>query len=161
SSSTPSWWRSGSDATRSWWVGRTSSQGPTAATAPGSARPPWTPGWSGPSWPAWRRVPGSRPASSGRVAVRVSTSRADRGRARLRLTHLGAAGWIISDGRTTVLLDPYLSRIRFSGRTFGAPEAATVPGDTRPLLTMDDVPPTDSATIDARLPRADFILLSH
>src|SRR6266545_1673363 len=87
--------------------------------------------------------------------------RAGIGRARLHLTHLGAAGWIISDGRTTVLLDPYLSRLRFSGRAFGAPDAVTVPGDTRPLLTMDEVPATDVATIDARVPRADFILLSH
>jgi L-ascorbate metabolism protein UlaG (beta-lactamase superfamily) len=84
-----------------------------------------------------------------------------RGRARLHLTHLGAAAWIISDGRTTVLLDPYLSRIRFSGRTFGAPDAVAVPGDTRPLLTMDDVPAIDAAMIDARVERADFILLSH
>ena len=57
-------------------------------------------------------------------------------RARLHLTHLGAAGWIITDGQTTVLLDPYLPRIRFSGRTFGPPEAATVPGGTRPLVTI-------------------------
>jgi L-ascorbate metabolism protein UlaG (beta-lactamase superfamily) len=82
-------------------------------------------------------------------------------RARLQLTHLGAAGWIIGDGRTTVLLDPYLSRLRFSGRAFGAPDAVTVPGDRRPLLTMDDVPVTDTAAVDAHVPRADFILLSH
>jgi L-ascorbate metabolism protein UlaG (beta-lactamase superfamily) len=82
-------------------------------------------------------------------------------RARLHLTHLGAAGWIITDGQTTVLLDPYLSRIRFSGRAYGAPEAATGPGDSRPLVTMDEVPVCDTATIDARVPRADFILLSH
>ena len=82
-------------------------------------------------------------------------------RARLHLTHVDAAGWIITDGQTTVLLVPYPSRIRFSGRAFCPPEAATVPGDTRLLVTMDEVPVCDTATIDARIPRADFILLSH
>ncbi len=84
-----------------------------------------------------------------------------RRRGRLRLTHLGAAGWIITDGHTVVLLDPYLSRLRFSGRSYGAPEAPTVAGDLRPLVTMDDVPPCDATTLDARIRRADFVLLSH
>lgn len=82
-------------------------------------------------------------------------------RARLHLTHLGAAGWSITDGQTVILVDPYLSRVRFSGRAYGPPAAATAPGERRPLLTMDDVPGVDAATIDARIPRADFILLSH
>jgi L-ascorbate metabolism protein UlaG (beta-lactamase superfamily) len=82
-------------------------------------------------------------------------------RARLHLTHLGAGGWIITDGQTTVLMDPYLSRLRFRGRPFGAPDAGTGPGDRRPLVSMDEVPVCDTATIDARIPRADFILLSH
>lgn len=79
----------------------------------------------------------------------------------LHLTHLGAAGWIITDGQTVVLLDPYLSRVRFSGRAYGAADAATVPGDRRPVVTMDDVPVCDTVTIEARITRADFILLSH
>ena len=33
--------------------------------------------------------------------------------ARVRLTHLGAAGWEITDGQTTILMDPYLSRLRY------------------------------------------------
>jgi L-ascorbate metabolism protein UlaG (beta-lactamase superfamily) len=82
-------------------------------------------------------------------------------RARLHLTHLGAAGWSISDGRSVVLVDPYLSRVRFSGRAYGASTASTVPGDQRRLLTMDDAPEPDVATIDARIDRADFVLLSH
>lgn len=93
--------------------------------------------------------------------MRSTRRRARPSRPELRLTHLGAAGWIITDGRTVVLLDPYLSRVRFSGRPYGPPEAPTVPGDARPVVTMDDVPPSDTATIDARVTRADFILLSH
>ena len=52
----------------------------------------------------------------------------------LSLTHFGAAGWSITDGRTTVLLDPYLSRIRFKGRKYGPHDATEVPGDQRPIV---------------------------
>ena len=82
-------------------------------------------------------------------------------RAELRLTHLGAAGWIMTDGQTTVLLDPYLSRVRFRGRPYGPPEAPTVPGDIRPVIAMDEVPVGDTASIDTHVARADFVLLSH
>jgi L-ascorbate metabolism protein UlaG (beta-lactamase superfamily) len=81
--------------------------------------------------------------------------------ARLRLTHFGAAGWSITDGRTVALLDPYLSRIRFQGRPYGPAEAPSVPGDTRPVVGMDEVPPCDTRTIDARVPAAHVVLLSH
>ena len=30
----------------------------------------------------------------------------------VRLAYLGTAGWQITDGRTTVLVDPYLSRLK-------------------------------------------------
>ena len=80
---------------------------------------------------------------------------------RLRLTHFGAAGWSITDGRTLVLLDPYLSRLRFQGRPYGASAAASVPDDTRPPVGMDDVPRCDTGTIDARVQAAHYILLSH
>jgi len=83
-------------------------------------------------------------------------------RATLRLTHFGAAGWSITDGTTTVLLDPYFSRVRFKGRPYGAPDAATVPGDTRPVVDYTEAPAThDTATVDRHVTRADFILLSH
>ena len=79
----------------------------------------------------------------------------------LKLTHFGAAGWSITDGQTVILLDPYLSRIRFTGRRFGPHDATVVPGDERPVVSMDDVPPIDTATIDANSPHADYLLLSH
>ncbi len=79
----------------------------------------------------------------------------------LRLTHFGAAGWAISDGRSTILLDPYLSRIRFKGRKYGPTDATEVPDDRRAIVHMDDIPPIEKATIDARVPEADYILLSH
>jgi len=79
----------------------------------------------------------------------------------LSLTHFGAAGWSITDGKTTVLLDPYLSRIRFKGRKYGPHDATEVPGDKRTVINMHEPPTIDTATVDAKVPRADYILLSH
>jgi L-ascorbate metabolism protein UlaG (beta-lactamase superfamily) len=62
----------------------------------------------------------------------------------VRLTHLGAAGWEITDGATTILMDPYLSRLRY-----------------RALFGPDDDLVSDTAAVDARITRADFILHSH
>ena len=35
----------------------------------------------------------------------------------IQLKYLGAAGWVITDGGTKVLVDPYLSRIKLVGRS--------------------------------------------
>jgi L-ascorbate metabolism protein UlaG (beta-lactamase superfamily) len=82
-------------------------------------------------------------------------------RQELRFTHFGAAGWSITDGDTVILLDPYLSRIRFQGRRYGPTDATDVPGDPRPVVKMNEPPEIDAETIDARVPRADYILASH
>lgn len=79
----------------------------------------------------------------------------------LSLTHFGAAGWSITDGRTTILLDPYLSRIRFKGRKYGPHDATEVPGDARAIVNMTEPPTIATETVDARVPSADYILLSH
>jgi L-ascorbate metabolism protein UlaG (beta-lactamase superfamily) len=101
------------------------------------------------------RPSGERPVSP-RPAARGAAARPT-----LQLTHFGAAGWSITDGATTVLLDPYLSRVRFKGRPYGAADAATVPGDARPIVAYDEAPAVDTATIDRHVPRADYVLLSH
>jgi L-ascorbate metabolism protein UlaG (beta-lactamase superfamily) len=79
----------------------------------------------------------------------------------LRMTHFGAAGWSITDGEMVFLLDPYLSRIRFKGRRFGPTDATAVPNDPRPVVNMDEAPSTDAAAVDAHVPRADYVMLSH
>ncbi len=78
----------------------------------------------------------------------------------IRLTHLGAAGWEITAGGTTILLDPYLSRLRYRSR-FGTLDTPALPGDTRRIFGQDDDLVPDTAAIDARVTRADFILHSH
>lgn len=79
----------------------------------------------------------------------------------VELVHLGAAGWQITHGRTVVLLDPYLSRLRISGRPFGTATTPPLAGDTRRVFGPDDDLLPDTAAIDAHITRADFILLSH
>ena len=78
----------------------------------------------------------------------------------VRLEHLGAAGWEITAGDLTILLDPYLSRLRYRGR-FGSVDAPESTGDTRPVFGPDDDLVPDTATIDAHVTRADYILHSH
>lgn len=79
----------------------------------------------------------------------------------LEFTHFGAAGWKITDGETVILLDPYLSRVRFQGRKYGPHDATDIADDQRPVVKMDEVAGHDTETIDKNVPKADFIMLSH
>jgi L-ascorbate metabolism protein UlaG (beta-lactamase superfamily) len=75
---------------------------------------------------------------------------------RLHLKYLGTAGWEITDGKTIVLVDPFLTRPR---RVI--PSDDTLPTDTRQLFTQDDLVQSDTAVIDAHIQHADFILITH
>jgi L-ascorbate metabolism protein UlaG (beta-lactamase superfamily) len=76
------------------------------------------------------------------------------------LEYLGAAGWRITDGTTVILVDPYLSRILGPPPPL-APPYSRLPGDARPVYGWNDVAVPDVAAIDAHVPRADFILVTH
>jgi L-ascorbate metabolism protein UlaG (beta-lactamase superfamily) len=76
--------------------------------------------------------------------------------ASVQLKYLGTAGWEVSDGTTVVLIDPYLSRLKRV-----TPNDGILPGDTRKLFASDDVAVSDTATIDAHITRADFIVITH
>lgn len=80
---------------------------------------------------------------------------------RLTFTHFGAAGWRIEGAGVTVLLDPYLSRIRFRGRRYGPGEATAVADDPRPVVPFDAAPEVNAAFVDETVPKADYILCSH
>ena len=71
----------------------------------------------------------------------------------LQLKYLGAAGWEISDGHVVVLIDPYISRLKYGGGGH--------PDDDRPSFARDDVAQSDTALIDSIITRADFILVHH
>jgi len=80
---------------------------------------------------------------------------------RLELTHFGAAGWKITDGRSTVLLDPYFTRLRYAGKRFGLLPAPSAPGDDRKAYGFDEIVPSDTETIDQHIDHADYIVISH
>jgi L-ascorbate metabolism protein UlaG (beta-lactamase superfamily) len=90
------------------------------------------------------------------VAVLTSGAAQTADTSRVQLKYLGTAGWEITDGKTVVLIDPFLSRPRMV-----TPGDDTSPTDTRPLLTRDDLAQSDTAVIDAHIQRADFILITH
>ncbi|HEV2582559.1 MAG TPA: MBL fold metallo-hydrolase [Ktedonobacteraceae bacterium] len=76
--------------------------------------------------------------------------------ASVQLKYLGTAGWEVSDGTTVVLIDPYLSRLKEV-----TPNDGILPSDTRKLFASGDVALSDTATIDAHITRADFIVITH
>jgi L-ascorbate metabolism protein UlaG (beta-lactamase superfamily) len=73
----------------------------------------------------------------------------------LKLTYLGTAGWKISDGDLTVLIDPYISRIKLGTGPGISPE------DTRPTVRRSDYFTSDTLAIDSLITKADFILVHH
>ena len=76
------------------------------------------------------------------------------------LTYFGAAGWEITDGRTVVLIDPYLSRINGPAPPGGG-TGHTLPGDNRRIYGWHDPAEPDLAAIDAHVRRADYVLVTH
>lgn len=74
----------------------------------------------------------------------------------IRARYLGVTGWEITDGKTHILIDPYISRV------------PGPPADERPApagwpgkLSLDDSAVPDTAAIDRHIDRADYILLTH
>ena len=90
------------------------------------------------------------------VVMALSASPLTQSPAAVRLKYLGTAGWEISDGRTTILVDPYLSRLHMT-----SPNDDVLPGDPRRRFTAADAAESDTATIDQHIQRADAILITH
>src|SRR5580698_10991266 len=62
----------------------------------------------------------------------------------VRLSYLGTAGWEITDGKTVILVDPYLSRLKLA-----TPNDAVLSADPRPLFGWESIGIPDEAVIDA------------
>lgn len=78
------------------------------------------------------------------------------------LTHFGAANWRFTDGRTTVWLDPYFTRLRSERHAgFGPLNPSSFDGDERPLYAVTDTIESDLAVVEQYATEADFLLLSH
>jgi L-ascorbate metabolism protein UlaG (beta-lactamase superfamily) len=81
------------------------------------------------------------------------TATADDGARPLQLKYLGAAGWELKADGLVVLIDPYISRIKYDG------EGQV--GDPRKDFALTDAPESDVKLIDKIITRADFILVHH
>jgi L-ascorbate metabolism protein UlaG (beta-lactamase superfamily) len=92
------------------------------------------------------------------LAAQNPPSAAKNGQVTLRW--LGTAGWEISYGSTIILIDPYISRI-FGPQPPGRTPFARTPGDSRPQYGLDDLATPDNTAVDARVPRADYVLVTH
>jgi glyoxylase-like metal-dependent hydrolase (beta-lactamase superfamily II) len=77
------------------------------------------------------------------------------GRAEIRLTYLGNAGWEITDGKTYVLTDPFITQFR-SNR-----EAKPGQVEPPPMPSLEETFTPDTEGIDAKIHRADYILITH
>jgi L-ascorbate metabolism protein UlaG (beta-lactamase superfamily) len=71
----------------------------------------------------------------------------------LDMTYYGAAGWRISDGNVVVLIDPWLSRLKYGGGGH--------PDDDRPDFARTDLAWADTALIDEHIDEADYVLVHH
>lgn len=73
----------------------------------------------------------------------------------IHLRYFGTAGWEISDGKITVLVDPYLTRMKLGT----GPGVSTE--DTRKTVLRSDIFVSDTLLIDSLITKADFILVHH
>lgn len=71
----------------------------------------------------------------------------------IRLTYLGQAGYEITDGKTVVLVDPVISMIKM--------RRDTKPGGLDMAREFSSILTPDTEAIDAKINRADYILISH
>ena len=73
----------------------------------------------------------------------------------IKLKYLGTAGWKITDGNITVLVDPYISRVKLGTGPGISPE------DNRETFERSDYFVSDTVGIDSLISNADFILVHH
>lgn len=70
----------------------------------------------------------------------------------MQFKYLGAAGWEIQSDGVVILIDPYISRINYTGHDLG---------DGRRIYKKSDYPASDTSLIDQIITRADYILIHH
>ena len=73
----------------------------------------------------------------------------------IQLKYFGTAGWQITDGNITVLVDPYISRVKLGTGPGVSPE------DNRKTVDRSDRFVSDTLLIDSLITTADFILAQH
>ena len=94
------------------------------------------------------------------------TNSSDNKNSNLKLKYLGAAGWEISEQETTVLIDPYLSRIKLVGNSTTKTVATSALNrdwgdDNRQKYFRDDYFSPDTSVINSHITKADYIFVHH
>ena len=94
------------------------------------------------------------------------TNSSDKKNSNLKLKYLGAAGWEISEQETTVLIDPYLSRIKLVGNSTTKTVATSALNrdwgdDNRQKYFRDDYFSPDTSVINSHITKADYIFVHH
>jgi len=84
----------------------------------------------------------------------------------LTFKYFGAAGWEISDNSITILIDPYLTRlklgetsIKITTNSISQPSTSSI--DDRKAYKRTDVFESDTVLINKNIKKADFILVHH
>ena len=84
----------------------------------------------------------------------------------LNFKYFGCAGWEISENNTTILIDPYLSRlklgetsIKISANSGSQPSTSSI--DDRKAYKRTDIYESDTLVINKNINKADFILVHH
>ena len=85
---------------------------------------------------------------------------------KLSLKYLGAAGWQIADENSTVLVDPYLSRIKLVGNSTTKSISTSALNrdwgdDQRKKYYRDDYFTPDTLVINGHIDSADYIFVHH
>jgi len=73
----------------------------------------------------------------------------------LKLKYFGGAGWELTDGKTTILVDPYLSRVKLGDSPANSKE------DPRKNYYESDYFQSDTVVINKHITEADYILVHH
>ena len=73
----------------------------------------------------------------------------------LKLKYLGAAGWEMTDGNVTILIDPYISRLKLGN------SPANSKDDNRKSYFETDYYESDTTSINKIITKADYILVHH
>src|SRR5207244_7358829 len=81
---------------------------------------------------------------------RIAAEKTQTERGTLRLTYLVNAGYQVEDGKTVLIIDPYISQFRPGGM-----------GPTDVNDKSDPILAPDTDGIDKHISRADYILITH
>ncbi|QWX83553.1 MBL fold metallo-hydrolase [Cellulophaga sp. HaHaR_3_176] len=73
----------------------------------------------------------------------------------LKLKYFGGAGWEMTEGKTTILVDPYLSRVKLGDSPANSKE------DLRKNYYESDYFQSDTVVINKHITKADYILVHH